>query len=173
MLALALLAACAHHHAAAFSPIQLPANVPALAQSAGCDDAAFQALLQEYTVITAAALPSDESAAADLLKVALPAQIKAFSEHATAYAGTDTCMAGGRFLAASARLSYANLGLSVRPPDGLSRQDKAAYEEILRDQFYPLFGDVQTKALTDMRAVASTSSPWAAPAKALVGTARS
>lgn len=55
------------------------------------------------------------------------------------------------YLRASALFWYAELGLSLRPPAGLSEDDTWAYQDILDQQVYPKFFTLEDKAKAELK----------------------
>jgi hypothetical protein len=100
----------------------------------------------QYDEILALTLSEDEEVATRQLQKVVPEWLRGMRAANISDAGISPC---GLVLEYDAMRHYSALGRSVGPPSDMADpDDRAVYTEILEDQFYPPFDEVQRRAAT-------------------------
>lgn len=118
--------------------------------------AAFRDLEAQFDAIVARELSGDEEKDAVLLTETIPAEVAALDAAINAYIDTYLSFeytTAAMWLGGEARRDFAKLGFSLEPPRGLPQHLLDAYWELLEENFYPLFEQVEEQATNQLLAV--------------------
>lgn len=116
----------------------------------------FPKLQAEFDTYASAKLTGNEDRDGKTLNEQQPAAMKAFEAKVDAFISKYRDFeynSGALFLKAKAALAYADLGLSLQCPKGMSEEDCWLYEDILQEKVFPQFyavEEVGTKRLLEL-----------------------
>lgn len=116
--------------------------------------AAFRPLKARHDKILAYKLSGNEEKDAKLVLETLKDEVNGFQADATAYATKYLSFEytiAAVYLTGSAQYAWSKLGLSIEPPKGLDEVDRDAYWELLEEQFFPLFYQVEESSVATLQ----------------------
>jgi TolA-binding protein len=112
--------------------------------------AEFRYLVADYDDFIDDELPGDDDKDIELLDEIKPPEFKAFETKTNVFAAKYSNfehVTGALYLQAMAVLDFADLGLSVRPPKGLSEELEWAYLDLLEENVYPQYYELENVGL--------------------------
>ena len=144
-------------------------------------EAFFREIQVQYDALVKDELTRDDDKDAELLNVTKPEELKEFkllTDGVVTRFNNFEYSTAALYLQGMTLFYYADLGLDVKPPKGLSEEDQWAYMDILEEQFYPKFYEVEDKGiahiekLIDAAKTQKRHSEWVAKAYAVLNKRR-
>ncbi|HMV65948.1 MAG TPA: tetratricopeptide repeat protein [Myxococcota bacterium] len=119
-------------------------------------EAAFRSLQARHDKLVATQLSKNEAKNAELLLTQLPDELKQFAADIDAFSVRYLSFeytTGAFYLLGSAQAQYAKLGLSIEPPPEMVDEARDAYWQLLEQEFFPLFYQVEEQAVATLDGV--------------------
>jgi cellulose synthase operon protein C len=114
----------------------------------------YRNLQAAFDALTAEKLTGDEDRDTALLTEIKPIELKEFEAKADAFVAmfrNFEYSSGALFLKGMASLYYADLGLSLKPPEGLEEEQQWAYLDLLEEKVFPQYYAVEEVSLKRLR----------------------